>query len=201
MKVVVITGGIGSGKSEACRFIESEYGWPVYSADDRVKELYRDSPTLLESIEDALGARFRDAEGNFKPSELASVIFSDTTALEKTEALVFPELLADFEQWKIQHKDSSHVILESATILEKPQLKGIGDCTILIDAPLHLRSARAVQRDRAEIGEIHKRISNQKLMNAVSQKFLIPDVDYIICNDSSMDDFRNNLIKVVDIIA
>jgi dephospho-CoA kinase len=37
MKVVVVTGGIGSGKTSACRFLADEYGWPVYSADDKVK--------------------------------------------------------------------------------------------------------------------------------------------------------------------
>ena len=50
MKVLIVTGGIGSGKSSACRFLEKEYGWPVYSADSKVKDLYVTSPSLLDSI-------------------------------------------------------------------------------------------------------------------------------------------------------
>lgn len=39
--VIIVTGGIGSGKSEVCRMIASEYGFPVYDADSRVKEIGR----------------------------------------------------------------------------------------------------------------------------------------------------------------
>ena len=142
MKVIVVTGGIGSGKSSACRFLEKEYGWPVYYADSKVKELYVKSPDLLDSIEKELDCRFRNDEGVFVPSLLAAVIFSDKTALDKVEALVFPQLMADFDQWKSVY-DSPYVILESATILEKPALKGVGDITVLVDAPLGIRAARA----------------------------------------------------------
>ena len=38
-KVILITGGIGAGKSEAARHIAS-CGIPVYDSDSRVKMLY-----------------------------------------------------------------------------------------------------------------------------------------------------------------
>ena len=41
MKVLVVSGGIGSGKSTVCRMLENDYGIPVYEADRRVKELYK----------------------------------------------------------------------------------------------------------------------------------------------------------------
>ena len=87
MKVFVITGGIGSGKTSACRFLEKEFGWPVYYADERVKALYMDSPGLLDKIETSLCGRFRDEDGRFVPSLLASVIFGNREALEKVEAI------------------------------------------------------------------------------------------------------------------
>ena len=40
MKILVVTGGIGSGKSEVCRIISEVFGYPVYNADNRVKRLY-----------------------------------------------------------------------------------------------------------------------------------------------------------------
>ena len=167
MKVIVVTGGIGSGKSSACRFLEKEYGWPVYYADGKVKELYVKSPDLLDSIEKELDCRFRNDEGVFVPSLLAAVIFSDKTALDKVEALVFPQLMADFDQWKSVY-DSPYVILESATILEKPALKGVGDITVLVDAPLGIRAARAAARDSVSETEIIRRMSQQPLMNSLS---------------------------------
>ena len=57
MKVLVITGGIGSGKSEVCRIMHELGITAQYNADTRVKELYHRHPTLLSSIENKLGAR------------------------------------------------------------------------------------------------------------------------------------------------
>ena len=197
MKVIVVTGGIGSGKSSACRFLEKEYGWPVYYADSKVKELYVKSPDLLDSIENELDCRFRNDEGVFVPSLLAAVIFSDKTALDKVEALVFPQLMADFDQWKSVY-DSPYVILESATILEKPALKGVGDITVLVDAPLGIRAARAAARDSVSETEIIRRMSQQPLMNSLSLIGEYPDVDVVIMNDSTEADLQEKLRKMAE---
>ena len=60
MKILVITGGIGSGKSEVCRILAQKGLTVQYNADAKVKELYDTVPGLLESIEDRLGCSLRD---------------------------------------------------------------------------------------------------------------------------------------------
>lgn len=198
MKVVVITGGIGSGKSLACRFLEKEYGYPVYYADSRVKELYVKSPVLLDNIEKALHGSFRDENGCFSPGALAAVIFTDRKALDTVEGYVFPELTSDFNEWKEKHSDSEYVIIESATILEKPALRDIGDVYILIDAPVELRAKRASGRDRVDLDSVMQRMSSQKLMNAFSEKDEITGFDVVIRNDSSLDDFYVKLRNLAE---
>ena len=197
MKVVVVTGGIGSGKSVACRFLEDQFGWPVYNADAKVKQLYASSRTLLPAIEAALGMSLRDADGVFVPSLLGARIFADPEALAKVEGLVFPELTDDFEKWKAQQGNAEFVILESATILEKPALREMWDILILIDAPLDLRMARAAARDGAAETDIYRRMENQTLMNEVSLGRVIPDADVVILNDSDESDLHEKLQKYV----
>lgn len=201
MKVVVVTGGIGSGKSVACRFLSQEYGWPVYCADDKVKELYYRIPELVDEIEQALKGCFRDAMGCFVPSLLAAVIFSDREALRKVEALVFPRLMKDFDNWKSEYPDSDHVILESATILEKPELMHMGDITILVDAPIESRVTRAAERDGTTSEAVRQRMKNQRLMNDVSELKARVDVDYLIVNDSTETEFYEKLRKIVEKIS
>ena len=53
--ILILTGGIGSGKSVAAGMLNEMYGFPVYSADVRVKELYDECPGLLDNIEAELG--------------------------------------------------------------------------------------------------------------------------------------------------
>ena len=86
--ILIITGGIGGGKSVAAGMLNEIYGFPVYSADVRVKELYDECPGLLDNIEAQLGCSLRDKDGSFVPSLLAREIFSDSGALEKVETLV-----------------------------------------------------------------------------------------------------------------
>ena len=197
MKVVVVTGGIGSGKSVACRMLEKQYGWPVYNADAKVKELYATSKTLLPSIEKALDINLRNAEGEFVPSLLAGRIFTDPQALAKVEELVFPELTSDFEGWKQNQGNVDFVILESATILEKPQLKGMWDVLILIDAPIELRRARAAARDGVSEEVSAHRMQSQKLMNEVSLGRVIPQADVVILNDSTESKLQEKLQNYV----
>ena len=66
--ILIITGGIGGGKSVAAGMLNEIYGFPVYSADVRVKELYDECPGLLANIEAQLGCSLRDKDGSFVPS-------------------------------------------------------------------------------------------------------------------------------------
>lgn len=198
MKVLIITGGIGSGKSSACRFLEKTFGWPVYSADSRVKELYVTSPGLLDRIEAELGRKFRDDKGLFVPQALASIIFFEPDALEKVESLVFPELTRDFEKWKADRIGCSHVILESATILEKPSLRHLGDVTILIDAPVDVRLSRTIARDCVTEEHVRRRMDKQPLMNAISDGRIKAEVDYVVLNDSCEAKLHERLTKIAE---
>ena len=186
MPVLVITGGIGSGKSEVCRILAAKGLTAQYNADSKVKELYTSSPGLLDTIEAALGCMFRDGEGKFVPSLLASRIFNDKEALVTVEALVFPRLTDDFRAFAAR-SESEIVIFESATILEKPQFSGFGDKVILVDAPLSLRLERACRRDGADAQAVKARMDNQKLMNALSRGAVHPRIDAVILNDGTVD--------------
>ena len=197
MKVLVITGGIGSGKSMACEYLRNKHNLPVYEADLRVKELYASHPTLLSDIETVLDANLRLDGGLLNAQALAAIIFNDTDALAKVESLVFPVLLEDFEIWKKCHADCRFVILESATILEKPELKGVGDKILLIDAPLELRIARATSREGVSEERILQRMDRQTLMNDISSGKIKAPADHVIINDDTVESLMKNLDKFV----
>lgn len=190
MKVLVVTGGIGSGKSEVCRLM-ADMGLDLqYDADRRVKMLYDVHPGLLADIESALGCGLRDADGKFVPSLLAERIFTDRDALNKVENLVFPALMADFETFCRNHSDRKIVVFESATILEKPQFDGFGDFVILVDAPFDLRLSRACSRDNKDKEAVMARMSNQTLMNSLSDGGSDPRIDAVIMNDGTKAELR-----------
>jgi dephospho-CoA kinase len=99
MLTILVTGGIGSGKSAVCAFLR-ERGVPVYDCDSRVKELYLIRKELVPSLEEALGCPLRLPDGTLDKARLASLIFSDPSARETLEGIVYPILREDLESWK-----------------------------------------------------------------------------------------------------
>lgn len=197
MKVVIVTGGIGSGKSVACRYIHAKYGWPIYEADVRVKELYDEHPRLLSDIEHSLDLSLRGQNGRFVPQMLAEVIFSDSKALSNVEDLVFAVLTEDFYQWKSARSDSEYVILESATILAKPQLKGLGDVIVLIDAPVDLRAERAAERSGVTLESVARRMDSQSYMNDISNGTVESPTEFMILNTGSIAELEEKIDDLV----
>lgn len=195
MIVVIVTGGIGSGKSQACRILEEKYEIPVYEADKRAKSLYSEVPGMLDAIEDALGCRVRNDAGEFLPQKLAAVIFNDESALRKVEEILFPAMMSDFDRWS-QGKGEV-VAFESATVLEKPQFNGFGDIVLLIDAPLSVRTERAALRDRADAAKVLQRMAAQPLMNRLSEGESDIRIDFTINNDSTIDNLSEKLGEFV----
>ncbi|MBQ3207641.1 MAG: dephospho-CoA kinase [Bacteroidales bacterium] len=196
--ILVLTGGIGSGKSTAARILNESFGCPVYDADSAVKRLYVSHPHLLSDIESDAGRKFTDADGVFRPSLMADWIFGNPDAIAEVENRVFPVLLEDFESWKVQYE--GWVIFESATILEKPFFKGFGDAVLIIDAPIELRVERALARDKAGREKIMARVAEQRLMNDISQGRNIPEGAYVCRNDGNMDALRNELKEIFETI-
>ena len=198
MDVLVVTGGIGSGKSEVCSIISKVFSCGVYEADRRVKSLYDIHPSLLSDIECLLGCSLRGEDGNFKPACLAERIFSDRDALEAVEALVFPALMEDFGRWSRDHDSDRFVVFESATILEKPQFEGFADKVIVVDAPFQVRLERACRRDGLSEDAVRSRMINQVLMNRMSEGIISDGVDAVIMNDGDMDDLHKQTVMAVN---
>lgn len=185
--VIVITGGIGSGKSEVCRILREMGFCAQYNADTRAKALYEEHPSLLAEIESSLGCSLRDEDGRFVPARLAARIFNEPNSLALVEARLFPVMMDDFASFA-GNCGERVVVFESATVLEKPQFEGFGDKIILVDAPFEVRLERACRRDGADPEKVLARMHNQKLMNELSAGGEDPRIDCRIVNDCSLDE-------------
>lgn len=175
--IILVTGGIGSGKSLVCRYL-AEMGLPVYDSDSRTKELYDTYPGLLPKLEEAFGLSLRTAEGLLDRKLLASIIFNDADKLSILESIVHPLVREDFESWAAA-SSARAVVFESAIVLQKASFLDFGDLAVEVCAPVELRAARAAERDNVCIACVMDRIRTQ-----MSQPRL-READYVIMNDST----------------
>ncbi len=197
MKTLVITGGIGSGKSVVCRYFASK-GIPVYDSDSRTKELYDTDYNLVSTIESAMGRKVTDDSGRIDRKALSSVIFSSPEKLSILESIVHPAVKSDFISWRNACHDVPFVVMESAIVLEKPLFNDISDKVLLVDAPFETRLQRACKRDGTDRNAIMSRMENQKLLNDISNGKTRPMVDFLIVNDSDMDSLLRQADCVYD---
>lgn len=176
MRSVLVTGGIGSGKSAVCALLR-ERGIPVYDCDTRTKGLYARRPTLVSKLEKALGTPLRQEDGTLDKAGLASLIFTDSQARETLEGIVYPLVLQDYRRWFSRQK-APFVVIESALILSKPLFDGIYDAAVLVEAPVEVRLKRVMERENASREEVLRRMQ--------AQTFPKDKVDAVLTNDGSL---------------
>jgi len=175
MKIVGLTGGIGSGKTTVANIFNA-LGIPIYNSDVRAKHIMNNDEELILSIKKLLG---NEAYKNkiLNKEFVAQKIFKSKKILQQLNQLVHPKVAQDFETWVKQHQNAPFVIKESAILIESKAYKNV-DKIIVINAPLELRVQRVMQRDNTSKEAVQARIANQ-MSEAERNKY----ADFIIQND------------------
>ena len=157
MKILGLTGGIGSGKTTVARIFE-EQGIPVFIADEEGKFLMQNNPVVREQLTDIFGFRaFKD--GILDKKYIASRVFNDPEKLQALNLVVHPAVARLFEEWK-KEQSSPYVVYEAAILFETGGHKKC-DFTLLITAPHDEKIRRIQERDTSSREEIEARMNNQ----------------------------------------
>jgi pantetheine-phosphate adenylyltransferase len=190
-KTVLITGGIGSGKTTIARYINEYYGIPVFYSDIEAKKLYND-PQILAEISKLLGENIVSSDGSLDKKVLANIIFNDEEKKLKLESYIHPKVREYFKVWASQ-KLTPITIMESAVALKNG--RDDFDYVVMIDAPRETCLARAMRRDDASKEKILARMQAQSFDRSL--------IDHTIWNEEGYFKSRkfkkeiDNLIKSI----
>ena len=174
MLKIGLTGGIGSGKTTVAQVFEL-LGVPVYYADAASRRLYHSDPELKQQIK----ANFGDDmyEGNqLNRAKMAAVVFNDPEKLELLNQLVHPPTIRDAEKW-MKEQTAPYVIKEAALLFESGSAAGL-DYIIGVQAPVHLRIKRVMDRDGVSREEVQRRM-NRQIDDTIKMKLC----DFVIRNN------------------
>ena len=192
MKIVGLTGGIGSGKSSVLE-VFSARGVPCYQSDHQAKKLMQEDETLVEQIKALFGENIY-RENQLDRARLADLVFVNKSKLECLNAIIHPAVQKDFKAF-IAQQDAPYAIKETAILLETGGAEAC-DAVILVTAPELLCIERVIQRENTDLKSIKARMNHQW---GNDQK--VPLADFVIDNIEwdktleSIEDIHQKLLE------
>ena len=174
MKVIGLTGGIGSGKTTILRWFETQ-NIPCFESDVVAKVLLNSS--LKSLVSTIFGNNIYNSSGILNRKKLAARVFNNPKELAKLNVIVHPAVEKAFEDFKKKHKEDSIIIKEAAILFESGAYKNC-DAIILVIASEEIRIQRVLKRDKIKKNDIEARI---KLQWSDDKKKVLSD--YLIQNE------------------
>ena len=190
MKVVGITGGVGSGKSEVLRLLEEKFECKVIRTDDVARDLCEPGQVSYRRIVDAFGTGVLDAEGRLDRPKMAAMVFGDNEKLQLLNECTHPDVYAwvreHVREWKTD--GSCRMIAVEAALMEELKMMGVCDSYWFIYVKPEIR------RERLRISRGY----SEEKMDAVfasqlDESVFINGCDVLIDNNSDLESVEKQL--------
>ncbi len=185
---VAVTGGIGSGKSEALKIISS-MGYPCFSADEISRELTQ-TKKVTEGIIDIFGEEVAE-NGILNRRRLSEEVFGDKNKLKKLEDYLHPLIIEEMIN-RGEGADGKIVVAEVPILFERGY-ESLFDKVLVIKRDVNERIRNVVKRDNLTVKEVTDRIKNQIDYEKIDSKLYT-----IIENDSDLKELYKKLRTVFD---
>lgn len=191
MKIVGLTGGIGSGKTTVAK-IWAELEAYVMDADQTAKTLMTTDPGLRSGLIAAFGRDVFSEDGSLNRPYLAKEAF-EKGRVEELNRLVHPAVHRETDRLiEEQRKLGTPVFVKEAALLLKYGRPENLDVVVLCTADESSRLSRVQQRDGLSVAHISHRMTQQQgLFEAID-----PQRDILIENNGSLEELREKAIAV-----
>lgn len=164
MKIIVVTGGIGSGKSVAVRHLGS-LGAHTLELDDLAKATLAPESRVLDDVARRFGQDIVLPDGSLDRPLLASRAFASPQDAAALNAIVHPAVLdslrAAVEELRSSAEPPPALVIEVPLLSEAPQLADFADIVLALTASEELRVARALARNTLAEEDIRRRMRLQ----------------------------------------
>lgn len=190
MRVIVLTGGIGSGKSTAAEYFR-ERGAVTIDLDDIAAQVMAPHSPTLASVAREFGADVLLEDGSLDRKLLAKRAFADEAATRRLNAIVHPAVAREvgpaIANLRLLPQPPQVVVLEVPLAVEAPVFAELADVVLALEAPESTRLSRAVSAGFAE-DDAGRRMARQ-----ASDAERAEIADCVVVNDASLADFRGQL--------
>lgn len=182
MRIVGLTGNIGSGKSTVTRLL-AERGAAVIDADVLARDAVAPGTPALARIVERWGLAMLAADGTLDRAALRQRVFGTAAELDALNAIVHPEVGRRRDLALARHRaDGVPLVVCDIPLLFEAGLADRVDTIVLVDAPLELRLDRLVRDRGLAPAEARRMIAAQLPAERKRAR-----ADFIVDNSGSRD--------------
>lgn len=176
MKIIGLTGGIGSGKSTVADYLISR-GFHVLDADKIAREIVLPGSEMLIRLAATFGQEIIQEDGSLDRKKLGNMVFSDAEKKKMLDSMMHTEILELIHDRILQFREEAEssaenaidpgniakskvIFIDAALLFETGLDKSVSEIWV-IDVDDETRIRRIMERDGLNREDILKRISTQ----------------------------------------
>lgn len=195
MKIIGVTGGVGSGKSQILQAIESRYTCRVLLADDIANRLKEPGQPCYGPMLDLFGADVLEEDGTISKRILAEKIFQDQSLLTQVNAIIHPAVRRYIEAEIEKERERNRldfIFVEAALLIEA----GYGD---MMDSLWYIYAEESVRVERLIKGRGYSTEKIRSIMKKQLQEEVFRTAcQVIIDNSGDFEDTMKQVVKELD---
>lgn len=202
MRLIGLTGGIGTGKTTVSNYLSQKYKFPILDADIYAREAVQPGSSIFESIVERYGQNIVLPNGSLDRGQLGEIVFNNQKELYWLEQQIHPYVRDRFEQkihdFVVKNSESQHqtsidlkfnqpineypIVVLVVPLLFEAKMTDLVTEIWVIYAPLQQQIDRLIKRNNLTQQQADTRINNQMSLKEKCQK-----ADLVLDNSSSLE--------------
>lgn len=195
MKMIGITGGVGSGKSEVLKVLKEDYHAHIIMADQVAHELMEPGKASYDGIRKAFGEEVLNEDGTIHRETLGKIVFQEKEKLEQLNSIT--HIAVDHEILKrisrIKKTERNPLIVCEAALLVGAEYESLFEQLWYVYAKEEIR----YERLRNSRGYTDEKIC-QMMKNQKSEEEFQKAATHVIDNSGNLEETKR---QIKDILA
>lgn len=193
MKIIGLTGGIGSGKSTVARILQ-EHGFPIVDADLIAREIVEPGQPALSELAKEFGEDILNADGSLDRGLLASRAFTTKDTTQRLNDITHPRINQRTQELfdEARENGAEAVIYDMPLLIDKGLHKDM-DATIVVHAAEHVRLERLTTKRGLDVDDVRRRI-NAQIDDETRKQY----ADILLDNNGTEEDLTQQIAQAVD---
>ncbi len=185
MKVIGLTGSIGSGKSTVSQFL-AELGAVILDADKVGHKAFKPDTELWREVVFAFGRQVLKPDGDIDRKKLGELVFSDSESLSQLNQIMHPRM---YDMVKAQLEDYRRQKV-AVVVLEAPLLIEAGWTSLVDEVWVTVAPESTILRRLQERMGLSQAEALARLRSQLSSAERLKHADIVINTDCGLDEVK-----------